>query len=276
MKIKSIFTSTMVGVLALSMFAGCGSSSSTTDATTETVASELADVQAAGVLNIGYTLYEPMNYEDENGELTGFDTEFAEAVCEKLGVEPNFMIINWDTKVVELESKNIDCIWNGMTITDELLANIDISDPYVKNKQVVVIHTDNADVYTDTASLAGATITAEAGSAGELAIAEDADLATATLIPVVKQTDALLEVKTGSVDAAVFDWTLAKNVVGEGTDFADLMMIDSIALSEEEYGIGLRKGSDLKDAIDTAMAELIEDGTLTALAEKYDLGLAVE
>ncbi|MFI3226156.1 MAG: transporter substrate-binding domain-containing protein [Clostridia bacterium] len=263
---KKLLSLTLAALMAMTMLTGCSSE--------EEATGELAEVQAAGVMNIGYTVYEPMNYEDESGVLTGFDTEFAQAVCEKLGVEPNFIIINWDTKVVELDSKNIDAIWNGMTITDELQANISTSNPYVKNAQVVVINTANADKYTDTASLVDATIVAESGSAGELAIYDDADLSTAEYIPLAKQTDALLEVKSGAADAAVFDWTLAKSVIGEGTDFADLMMIEGVSLSEENYGIGFRKDSDLKDAIDEIMVELIEDGTLPALAEKYGLGLA--
>ena len=111
-----------------------------------------------------------MNYTDEDGNFTGFDTEFAEAVCEKLGREPEFIEINWDTKIVELDAGSIDCLWNGMTITDDLKENILISDPYVMNKQVVVINADNADKYTDLASLADATLVAEAGSAGQAVI----------------------------------------------------------------------------------------------------------
>lgn len=107
--------------------------------------SDLDYVKGNGVLKIGYTLFEPMNYLGEDGELTGFETEFATAVCAKLGVEPKFVEINWDAKLLELESKNIDCIWNGMTITPELQEAISISDPYIKNYQVVVIRAADAD-----------------------------------------------------------------------------------------------------------------------------------
>lgn len=235
---------------------------------------DLTYVTKNGKLLIGYTVYEPMNYTDANGKFTGFDTEFAEAVCQKLGVTPEFVEINWDTKVIELDAKSIDCIWNGMTITDELKENIAVSDPYVKNMQVVVIRTADAAKYTDTASLSAANLVAEAGSAGESVIKDNADLSKATYVSVSKQTDALLEVKAGTSDAAVLDWTLAKSMVGEGTDYADLQMVDGVELSVEEYGIGFRKDSTLCTKVNEIMAELIADGTLPALAEKYGLSLA--
>lgn len=283
MKTKKLLALLLAGAMSLSLLAGCGGGSD--DATDDTAASgaddssaqtesDLAYVQDKGTMVIGYTVYEPMNYTDENGEFTGFDTEFARAVCEKLGVEPEFVEINWDTKVIELDAKSIDCIWNGMTITDDLKENISVSDPYVKNMQVVVIKDSNKDKFTDTASLSGATLVAEAGSAGQAAVEADENLSQATLTTVTKQTDALLEIESGASDAAILDWTLAKSMIGEGTDFADLMMIDGAELSVEEYGIGFRKDSDLCTKVNEIMAELVEDGTLPALAEKYGLSLA--
>ena len=283
MKTKKLLALLLAGAMSLSLLAGCGggtdattddtASGDTGDTTTETT-SDLAYVQDNGKMVIGYTVYEPMNYTDENGEFTGFDTEFAKAVCEKLGVEPEFVEINWDTKVIELDAKSIDCIWNGMTITDDLKANISVSDPYVKNMQVVVIKDSNKDTFTDTASLSGANLVAEAGSAGQAAVEADENLSQANLTTVAKQTDALLEIESGASDAAILDWTLAKSMIGEGTDFADLMMIDGAELSVEEYGIGFRKDSDLCTEVNKIMAELVEDGTLPALAEKYGLSLA--
>ncbi|WP_278730508.1 transporter substrate-binding domain-containing protein [Anaerotruncus colihominis] len=280
MKTKKLLALLLAGVMSASLLTGCGGGNNENAATdngdasgTETT-SDLAYVQDKGKMVIGYTVYEPMNYTDENGEFTGFDTEFAKAVCEKLGVEPEFVEINWDTKVVELDAKSIDCIWNGMTITDDLKENIAVSDPYVKNMQVIVIKDSNKDTFTDTASLSGANLVAEAGSAGQAAIEADENLSQANLTTVTKQTDALLEIESGASDAAVLDWTLAKSMIGEGTDFADLMMIDGVELSVEEYGIGFRKDSDLCTEVNKIMAELVEDGTLPALAEKYGLSLA--
>ena len=143
-------------VLALGMaagLAGCGSSAAATPASTADAVStesaaaadtDLAYIQGKGKMTIGYTVYEPMNYTDADGNFTGFDTELATAVCAKLGVEPDFVEINWDTKVVELDAKSIDCIWNGMTLTDDIMANAACTKPYAKNAQVVVMKADAA------------------------------------------------------------------------------------------------------------------------------------
>ena len=192
-----------------------------------------------------------------------------------MGLEAEFIEINWDTKEVELAAKSIDCIWNGMTITEERMANMSISDPYVKNAQVIVVKADSE--LAATADLVGKTVVAEMGSAGEAQITgEDAnsDLAQAEYVGLAKQTDCLMEIKAGTADAAVLDWTLAKSMVGEGTDFADLAIMDGVELATEEYGIAFRQGSDVTAAVNAAIAELVADGTLPALAEKYGLALA--
>lgn len=235
--------------------------------------SDLAYVTANGKLKIGFTYFAPMNYIDDNGDFVGFETEFATAVCEKLGLEPDFQEINWDSKVMELDSKRIDCIWNGMTITPALTEALEIGDPYVKNYQVVVIRSADADKYKTTADLTDARVEAEAGSAGEAAIiGEDADpnLAQAQYTSVNKQVDALLEVKAGGADACVLDFVLAGAMVGQG-DYSDLMVIPDLQLSVEEYGVGFRKGSDIAPAFNEAMQALIDDGTLNTIAEKYEL-----
>ena len=231
---------------------------------------DMAYVLDKGELVIGYTLYAPMNYEDDNGDFVGFDTELARLVCEELGVEPTFVKINWDTKEVELAAKEIDCIWNGMTITDERKENMEVSQPYVKNAQVVVMKAD-AD-YTDTASLIGKSIAAEKGSAGEAVIAADENLAQAEYINKEVQTDCLLEVKSGTVDAAILDLTLANTMTGEGTNYADLVIVDF--LEEEFYGVAFRKGSDLCAEINKIFDRLIADGSMAELADKYGLELA--
>ncbi|MGI5936463.1 MAG: transporter substrate-binding domain-containing protein [Oscillospiraceae bacterium] len=237
--------------------------------------SDLSYILDKGEMLIGYTVYEPMNYTDEEGNFTGFDTEFAIAVCEKLGVTPEFVEIVWETKEIELNTYSIDCIWNGMTITADRAANMSISLPYVKNAQVVVIK-EGSDVKT-TADLIGKTVVAEIGSAGEAQIiGDDADsnLAQANYVGLTKQTDCLLEVKAGTADAAVLDWTLAMSTIGEGTDFPDLKMVEGLELAAEEYGIAFRKGSDVTEKVNEIIMELVKDGTLPALAEKYGLSLA--
>ena len=269
-------------VLALGMaagLAGCGSSAAATPASTaDTVSSEsaaaadtdLAYIQGKGKMTIGYTVYEPMNYTDADGNFTGFDTELATAVCAKLGVEPDFVEINWDTKVVELDAKSIDCIWNGMTLTDDIMQNTATTKAYAKNAQVVVVK-DGTD-YTSTADLVGKTVVAEAGSAGEAAIEGDENLAQADYVSKSVQTDCLMEVAAGTADAAVLDLTLANAMIGEGTDYADLKIVDE--LNAEEYGVAFRKGSDAAAAVDEAFDALKADGTMQALADKYDLALA--
>ena len=268
-------------VLALGMaasLAACGSSASTAASTAESTVestaaagdSDLDYIKGKGKMTIGYTVYEPMNYTDADGNFTGFDTELATAVCEKLGVEPEFVEINWDTKIVELDAKSIDCIWNGMTLTDDIQANTACTKAYAKNAQVVVMKADAN--YSSTADLVGKTVVAEASSAGESAINDDESLAQAEYVSKSVQTDCLMEVAAGTADAAVLDLTLASAMIGDGTDYANLAIKDE--LNAEEYGVAFRKGSDAADAVNAAFDELKADGTMQALADKYSLALA--
>ena len=276
---KRLVSAFLAGAMALSL-AACGGAASTSTAASasasgsaaasESAASDLDYIKEKGKMVIGYTVYEPMNYTDADGNFTGFDTELATAVCEKLGVEPEFVEINWDTKVVELDAKSIDCIWNGMTLTDDIMANTATTKAYAKNAQVVVVK-DGTD-YTSTADLADKTVVAEAGSAGEAAIQGDENLAKADYVSKSVQTDCLMEVAAGTADAAVLDLTLANAMIGEGTDYASLKIVDE--LNAEEYGVAFRKGSDAAAAVDAAFDELKADGTMQALADKYDLALA--
>ncbi|MDR2132895.1 MAG: transporter substrate-binding domain-containing protein, partial [Clostridiales Family XIII bacterium] len=194
---------------------------------------DLAYLLDKGTLIIGITEYKPMNYYDESGKLVGFDTEFAEAVCAKLGLTPEFEIINWDTKETELKARSIDCIWNGLTVKEERRANMAFSDTYLRNEQVVVARAADAGKYADAASLAGARIVAEAESAGESAVLSD--IADAEYTAVSSQANALLEIKAGTADAAVIDATMAGAMTGEGTDYADLAVLENIDLTDEEY-----------------------------------------
>ena len=231
--------------------------------------SDLAYILDKGTLIVGITDYAPMNYYDENGDLTGFDTEFAILVADKLGIpEIEFVEINWATKAAELETKNIDCVWNGMTITDEVEEAMDCSVPYVLNAQVLVMKSDKLADYTTVESLATLTFVAERGSAGAQVLAD----AGFTPVEVDTQAKALMEVKNGTADACVIDITMANAMTGEGTDYADLGY--AFALTEEVYGIGFRTGSEMVEAVNAAIAELKAEGLLGALAEKYALTLA--
>ena len=275
---RSFLMAAGLGVVALGLAACGGAASASTAASASSAASgstaaaqsDLDEIKGKGKMVIGYTVYEPMNYTDADGNFTGFDTELATAVCEKLGVEPEFVEINWDTKVVELDAKSIDGIWNGMTLTEDIMANTATTKAYAKNAQVVVVK-DGTD-YTSTADLADKTVVAEAGSAGEAAIQGDENLSKADYVSKSVQTDCLMEVAAGTADAAVLDLALANAMIGAGTDYAGLKIVDE--LNAEEYGVAFRKGSDAAAAVDAAFDELKADGTMQALADKYDLALA--
>ena len=257
---KKIISLMLVILLMMSLFTACGSKSD----------SDLAAIKKNGKLIVGITDYAPMDYKDENGEWTGFDAEFARLFAENLGVECEFFVIpNWGTKFMELETKQIDAIWNGMTITDEAKNNSSVSDPYVINAQVVVMSKEVLANYESTANLAGLSIAVESGSAGETCANE---IANVNVTPLPTQESALMEVAAGTSDACVIDITMANAMTGEGTSYADLGY--QLSLSEELYGVSFRKDSDLTAEFNKFMAELKANGTLEALAAKYSLTLA--
>ena len=242
------------------LFAACGSTAGDSD---------LAYIQDKGKIVVGITDYAPMDYMDENGEWTGFDAEFARLFAQELGVECEFYVLaDWGKKFMELDTRQIDAVWNGMTITDDATLNSSVSDPYVINAQVVVMKADVVAGYADAASLSGLTIAVESGSAGEAAANE---LAGVTVVPLQDQAAALLEVKAGTADACVIDITMANAMTGEGTNYADLSK--GISLTEEKYGVSFRKDSNVTAKFNEVMAKWMEDGTLDALAEKYSLAL---
>ena len=282
---KKIIAMLLVLLLTLSCFTACGSAptadeAGSNDATTDVAAddaqnaedsgSDLAFVQANGKLVVGITDYAPMDYKDDNGEWTGFDAEFARLFAEELGVECEFFVLaDWGKKIFELDSKNIDCVWNGMTITEEILLTTNCSDPYVINAQVVVMKADKIASYPDAASLKDLNFAVENGSAGQKA-AED--IGAKNIVAVQDQAAALMEVAAGTADACIIDITMAYAMTGEGTNYADLSA--GISLTEELYGVSFRKDSDLTAAFNEFMAKIKADGTLQALADKYDLTLA--
>lgn len=248
--------------LLVGLFTGCGNANSSSD---------LANIQKNGELKIGITLFDPMNYYDPEhpDKLIGFDTEMAEAVCEKLGVTPKFVKIEWEQKITELQSRSVDCIWNGLSILEDLKQNIDYSDPYSANMQVCVVKKENLEKFTSLESMADAKLTAESKSAGEKSITNDENLKNGHFTAVLSQQDALLEVKSGTADVAVIDGVMARACVGDNTSFTDLAIVPAIELSKEEYGVGFRKGSDLTAEVNKVLNELVEDGTVAKISEKY-------
>ena len=254
-------------------FAACSKSNDTADTTaadnTEATASAYDAIVAKGTLVVGVTNYEPMDYKDaKTGEWTGFDAEFATAVAEKMGVKVEFVEINWDNKFIELNSGTIDCIWNGMTITDSVKTNCDVSNPYAENSQVVVMKKDKLDSYKTTDSLKDIAIAVEKGSAGEA----EAKKLTSNVISLTAQSDALKEVKSGTADACIIDSTMANSMTADGKDFDDLGY--TLKLTTEQYGIGFKKGTDMAEKINPMIDELKADGTLQKLSDKYYINLA--
>ena len=273
---KKLIALVMSLVLAVSCFVACAPSANTPATTgaaadgTAAAETDLSFVQDKGKLIVGITDYAPMDYKDDNGEWTGFDAEFARLFAKELNVECEFFVIaDWGKKFVELETKNIDCVWNGMTITDEAKLNASVSNPYVVNAQVLVMKADKVAQYQDAASIVDLAVAVENGSAGQDAATE---AGVKNIITVQDQAAALLEVKAGTSDACVIDITMANAMTGEGTDYADLAA--GISLTSEEYGVAFRKDSDITAKFNDFMAKLIEDGTLQALADKYELTLA--
>lgn len=252
MKLKKILVVILTAAITFSL-AACNNKS------------DWETIQDKGEMIIGITIIPPLNYR-ENNELVGFETEFSEAVCSKLGINAHFQEINWNSKEMELSSKNIDCIWNGMTITDELEKNLSITKPYMENKQVLIAKQNST--YS---SFDGVNIVAEAGSAGENLANENSDFTGAKFVAVDSQAKALMDVEMGTADVAIVDYVAAIGSIGEGTEFSDLAIIDNHEYMTEYYGIAFRKDSDAKDKIQETIDELMSDGTVENIAKKYKL-----
>lgn len=297
---KKILAMLLALTLFVTAFAACGQTETNTDSntdnsgttdTTNTDANTDADADAEdsdaayildkGTLTIGITMFAPINYYDEDGNLVGFDTELATATCEKLGLTPEFVEINWDSKEIELNSKNIDCIWNGMCITPERLENMSISDPYLKNTQAMVMKAEREDEIM--ADVSGLTVVCEQGSTGEgklLGTIEDDEtvevsaseyFANANYVPVDSQAKALMEVKAGTADVAVIDSVAAIGMINTDSNYSDLVINMDNNFGDQEYGIAFRQGSDFTAMVNEALQELQAEGTFEELAAKYDL-----
>ena len=286
----------LAGVMTAAMVAGCGGKDAAqTEAPAETKApaetdadaetpedaeapaadaeasgdSDLAYVQGKGTLVVGITDFEPMDYKDESGEWIGFDADMAKAFGESLGVDVEFVEIDWDNKIMELDGRTIDCVWNGMTLTDEVKSAMECSNAYCNNAQIVIVPADKKDQYQDVDSLSELTFAVEAGSAGEAQVTE----LNLEFTPVKAQSDALMEVAAGTSSAAVIDSLMAAAMVGEGTGYADLTY--TCGLNDEEYGVGFRKGSDLAAALNDFFTASTQDGSMLAIAEKYGVQAAL-
>ena len=286
---KKLLALLLAAMMTLSL-AACGGDTADTaddtagdaDQTTEETGdpaeteSDLAYVQGKGTLVVGITYFDPMDYKEEGSdEWVGFDADMAKLFAESLGVTAEFQEITWDYKVEELNSQAIDCVWNGMTLGEDVLAAMGTSVPYCLNAQVLVVPADKAADYEGLTSLEGLNVAVESGSAGE-----DAALALgASTVPVQAQANALMEVSAGTSDAAVIDLLMAGAMIGEGTSYADLTFTlnlnEAQGLPSEEYGVGFRQGSDLVDVFNSFWAEKVADGTVLEVATTYGLQDAV-
>ena len=285
MKMKKLLA-LMLALVMVFALAACGDSgSAATDAPSaeptdtaesaapseggDTAESDLAYVQDKGTLIVGITEFEPMDYQNADGEWIGFDADLAKLFAERLGVEVQFQLIDWESKVMELDGRTIDVVWNGMTLTDEVLAAMECSNAYLNNAQVVILPSAEAENYADAESMSGLQFAVESGSAGEQMAIENGFSYT----PVTDQATAVLEVESGTCGAAIIDSLMASAMVGEGTNFADLTY--TISLNTEEYGVGFRQGSDLAAELNAFFAEIYAEGTMQELADQYGVSAAL-
>ena len=242
---------------------GGNSESPAGNSETPAAESDMAYVKEKGTLIVGMTDFATMDYKDENGEWIGFDADMAKAFAESLGVEVEFLEINWDNKLMELDTKGIDVIWNGMTINDEVKAGASVSEPYCRNGQVVVVPADKAEDYQTVESLSGLNFAVENGSQG----AAQLDELGLSYVAKTTQADALMEVASGASDACVIDLLMAGAMIGEGTSYPELTY--TVQLNDEEYGVAFRQGSDLTEAFNTFWKEAYDAGTVMETATTY-------
>ncbi len=250
---KKILSIILAVFMMVACFVGCGETS------------DLKSIEKKGKIVVGITDFAPMDYQNEDGEWIGFDAELAKAFAEYLGVEVEFVEITWSQKANELKNKNIDLVWNGMTITEDVKELMDVSVPYCKNAQVVVMKKDVIGNYADEASMKDLSFAVEKGSAGEEMAVEN-EFKT---VEVDKQSKALMEVASGTADAAIVDLLMAGAMIGEGTDYENLAF--GLKLNGEEYGIGMRQGSDIADKLNEFLKKAYEDGTIADLAAQYKI-----
>ena len=272
---KRLLSGMLAGLMALTMVA-CGSSADTAasdsaaaDTTDTATESDVDYIKNKGTLIVGITDFAPMDYKDDNGEWIGYDADLAKEVAKSLGVDVEFVEIDWDNKILELQNKSIDVVWNGMTLTPEVTNAMECTKAYLNNAQVVVVNKDKADEITSVEAAAALSFAVESGSAGEAAAEENGF----NYVAVKTQADAVMEVSAGTSDACIIDLLMAGAMVGEGTSYENLT--HTVELTTEEYGIGCRKDSDLAAYINDELKALYDAGTMEEIANKYGVQDAI-
>lgn len=266
---KKLIALVLAAVMVVACFALAACGDKTTDPT-DAASSDLAYIKDKGTLVIGITDYAPMDFQKEGSEeWVGFDADLAKKFAESLGVKAEFQLIEWDYKTTELDGKTIDCVWNGMTLTEEVKTAMDCSKAYLHNQQIVIVPADKAADYQTAEACKDLQFAVENGSAGE----EVATELGFKITEVENQASALQEVAAGTCDAAIIDSLMAAAMVGEGTSYANLTY--TIGLNNEEYGVGFRKGSDLVDSFNAFLDTIIADGTIDTVAETYNVQAAL-
>lgn len=274
---KRLLSAVMASAMVLSLAACGGAKTETTAAettaekkeettTADTTAAETAEA-AGGTLIVGFDQdFPPMGFVGDNGEYTGFDLDLAKEVANRLGLEYKAQPIAWDSKDMELESGNIDCIWNGFTITGRE-DDYTWTTPYMANKQVFVVANDS-DIKSQ-ADLAGKVVEVQADSSAEAALKENQDLANTfgQLLTTPDYNTAFMDLEQGAVDAVAMDVIVAGYQIKQRN--ADFKILDD-SLSEEEYGVGFKKGNtELRDKVQGALEEMAADGTLAKISDEW-------
>lgn len=259
----------MVFILIISVFAvGCGSGGASGDNSAAGADTSLKDIQDKGTIVVGIDdQFPPMGFVGKDGKLTGFDVELARLVAKKLGVEAKIQPINWDSKELELKSGKIDVIWNGYTITADRMKEVEFTKHYLNNQQVLVVAKDSP--YKTKADLKGKIVGAQVESAGLNALKSDPELS-GTVADIPEYDDylmALLDLGTSRLDAAAVDKVLIDYTMSQ--EPGKYRVLDG-SLSDEYYGIGCAKGAvALREAIDKALDELYDDGSIEKLSNEW-------
>ena len=270
MKKISLAVFAMMMVAMLAVFAGCSSSSDTNSGTADSGTAQdnsLQNVLDKGTLVLGLDdSFPPMGFRDENNNIVGFDIDVATEVANRMGVELKLQPIEWSTKEMELNTGSVDCLWNGLSIDDERKQAMDLSEPYMTNRMVLVVLNDSE--YTDQASLAGKTIGVQNGSTAEKILEEsDFSKTIGNTIGFIDNVTAFMELETKGIDAIFMDEVVANYAItSQNKDFKVL----EDCLTEEEYAVGFKKGNTaLKNEVQKYIDEMKADGTMTQISEKW-------